>query len=202
MPLDKREKQWRAIKRFDQQNMRCCTQALAKQYHAKFPDHGAAWFRYGISLYAVARYSEALAALRRAARLCPPNKLHLVQYHFGHLYQQRGSYRRAEPWFRRAIASCPSHSTSYIYLGALLALEGRLAEAEVVHRQATLCKEGCIDEAFLNLGLVLRALERYSDTRKCFQRALAIDPKYKEAAKELTDVERVIKLNRNACHAL
>ena len=198
MPLDEREKQWRAIKRFDQQDMLCCTRTLAKRYLAEFPDHGAAWFRYGISLYALARYSEALTALRRAARLCPPSKRHLVQYHFGHLYQQKGSYRRAEAWFRRAITSCPSDSTSYIYLGALLALEGRLSEAEVVHRQATLCKEGCIDEAFLNLGLVLRALERYSDARKCFQRALAIDPKYKKARKELPDIERVLELNRNA----
>jgi len=198
MPLDEREKQWRAIKRFDQQDMLCCTRTLTERYLAEFPDHGAAWFRYGISLYALARYSEALPALRRAARLCPPNKLHLVQYHFGHLYQQKGSYRRAETWFRRAIASCPSDSTPYIYLGALLALEGRLSEAEVVHRQATVCKEGCIDEAFLNLGLVLRALERYSDARKCFQHALAIDPKYKNARKELSDIERVIELNRNA----
>lgn len=198
MRLEEREKQWRAIKRFDQQDLVCSTQTLAKRYLAEFPDHGAAWCRYGISLYAVARYSEALAALRRAARLCPPTKVHLVQNHFGHLYQQKGSFRRAEAWFRKAISSCPSDSTSYIYLGSLLALEGRLSEAEVVHRQATLCNEGCLDEAFFNLGLVLRALEQYPDARECFQRALALDPKYKEARKELSDIEQTLELSRNA----
>src|SRR4030095_7069674 len=96
-------------------------------------------------------------ALRRAARLCPSNKLHLVQNHFGHLYQQKGNFRRAETWFRRAIASSPTDASAYIYLGSLLASEGRLSESEAIHRQATLCECGCIDEAFFNLRLVLPA---------------------------------------------
>ena len=198
MPFDESEKLWRAVKRFDRQDMVCCTQTLAKRYLANCPDRGPAWLCYGIALYAVARYTEALIALRRAARLCPPTKLHIVQNHFGHLYQQRGSFRRAEAWFRSAITSCPSDATSYIYLGGLLALEGHLSEAEAIHRQATLCADGCIDEAFFNLGLVLRAQERYPEARSCFQRALEIDPKYKPAKKALSDVERVIELNRNA----
>jgi len=198
MPSNEREKRWRAVKKFDRQDMVCCTQTLARRYLADFPDHGPAWLWYGASLYAVARYTEALTALRRAARLCPPAKLHFVQWHFGHLYQQRGHFRRAEAWFRRAITSCPSDATSYIYLGGLLALEGRLPESEALHRQATLCEDGCIDEAFLNLGLVLRAQERYSEALLCFQRALELDPKYKPAKKELSDVAHVIELNRNA----
>ena len=196
MPADERKLRMRAIKRFDRQDMVCCMQTMAKRYVADFPDRGAGWMWYGISLYAMARYTEALAALRRAERLCPPDKLHLVQYHFARLYEQKGNYRRAETWFLKAISSCPSDAYCYIFLGALLAREGRLSEAEAMHRQATLCEHGCIDEAFLNLGLVLRAQERYSEALSCFQRALEIDPKYKDAKKELADVERVIELNR------
>ena len=198
MPTDERKKQWRAIKKFDQQDMVCCTLALAKRYLADFPDRGAAWLCFGVSLYAVARYTEALTALRRAARLCPPKYIHLVQYHFGHLYKQKGNYRRAETWFRKAIASCPSDADSYIFLGGLLARDGRLSESEATHRKGTLCEQGCIDEAFLNLGLVFRAQERYSEALSCFQRALAIDPEYKEAKKQLSDVAHVIELTRNA----
>jgi tetratricopeptide (TPR) repeat protein len=71
-----------------------------------------------------------------------------------------------------------------------------LQDAAAVHRRATRCKEGCIDEAFLNLGFVLRALERYSEARKCFQRALEIDPKYKEAKEALADIEGVMEPKR------
>ena len=126
--------------RFDRQDMVCCTQTLAARYVTQFPDHGVAWLYYANSLYSVARYTEALSALRHAVRLCPPNKLHFVQNHFGHLYQQRGSFRRAESWFRRSIALCPAHASAYIYLGSLLALEGRFSEAEAIHRQATQCE--------------------------------------------------------------
>ena len=73
----------------------------------------------------------------------------------------RGAFRLAERWFRRAVALRPSDATDYIFLGALLAIAGRLSEAEAVHRRATKCKEGCRDEAYLNLGLVLRALGRW-----------------------------------------
>jgi tetratricopeptide (TPR) repeat protein len=198
MQTKEAEKQWRAIMRFDHQDMVCCTLTLAKRYLAEFPDHGFAWVWLAISLSRVARYPEALSALRRAARLCPPKKLHLVQNQFGHLYQQKGCFRRAEAWFRRAITSRPSDAGAYIYLGALLALEGRLPEAEAVHSQATRCKDGCLDEAFFNLGLVLRAQERYAEARTCFRKALELDPKYKPARKELSDVERVIELHRNA----
>src|SRR5947209_11525770 len=193
MPRDEAKAQFREIKRFDAQDMVCSTVELARLYLAAHPKHGVVWLYYADSLYAMARYTESLAALRRAVRLCPPNKLHLVYSRFGHLYRQRGAFRLAEHWYRRAVDSSPSDATCLIFLGALLALAGRLEEAEAAHRRATRCKVGCIDEAFLNLGLVLRALERYSDARKCFQRALAIDPKYKHARKELSDVEHVIE---------
>jgi tetratricopeptide (TPR) repeat protein len=198
MPRNEAEAQFREIKRFDARDMVCCTVELARRYLAAHPKHGVVWLYYADSLYAMARYPEALAALRRGLRLCPADKLHLVYCRFGHLHRQRGALRLAERWYRRAVDRSPSDATYRIFLGAVLARAGRLQEAEAVHRRATRCKEGCIDEAFLNLGLVLRALERYSDARKCFQRALDIDPKYKEARKELSDVERAIELNRKA----
>jgi tetratricopeptide (TPR) repeat protein len=197
MPGDETIAQFREIKRLDARGMVCCTVELARRYLAAHPKHGVVWLYYADSLYRMARYTEALAALRHALRLCPPKKLHLVYYRLGRLHQQKGALRLAERWYRRAVDSSPSDATYRIFLGAFLARAGRLREAEAVHRGATRCKEGCIDEAFLNLGLVLRALERYSDARKCFQRALDIDPKYKAARKELSDVEAVIELKRN-----
>ena len=103
-------------------------------------------------------------------------------------------FQLAERWYRRAVDASPSDATYRIFLGGFLAIAGRLKEAEAVHRRATRCKVGFIDEAFFNRGLVLRALERYSDARTCFERALEIDPKYKEARAECGTLRR-------SCHA-
>jgi tetratricopeptide (TPR) repeat protein len=192
------EAQFRLIQRLDDRDMIASTAFFAKRYLAAHPDHGVVWLYYADSLCAMARYPEALSALRRAARLCPVAKRYLVYRRFGHLHEQRGAFRLAEQWFRRAIKARPSVTTDYIFLGALLATSGRLAEAEAVHRKATGCKEGDRDEAFLNLGLVLRALGRFSEARNCFKRALLIDPKYKKARKELSDIEYVLDPTRNA----
>jgi tetratricopeptide (TPR) repeat protein len=78
----------------------------------------------------------------------------------------------------------------------LLAVSGRLTEAEAVHRKATRCPEGCIDEAHLNLGLVLKARQRYAEARACFQKALKITPNYKDALRQLKDMEQGLILTR------
>ena len=198
MRPDNRTTQFRKIERLHARNMFACTVNLARRYLAAYPRDGLVWLYYAKSLRSMARYSEALSALRRATRWWPSARLAWVYNEFGRLYQARGAFRRAERWFRLAVEQRPSDASHYIYLGGLLAIAGRLEEAEAVHRQGARCKEGCIDEALLNLGLVLRALERYSDARRCFQRALAIDPKYKDARQELSDIEGVIEQIRNA----
>ena len=198
MPRDRAKAQVREIQRFHDRDMVASTLELSRRYLAAHPKSWFILYYYACSLHEMARYSESLAALRRAARLCPPRQLCFIYSRFGRIHHKRGALRLAERWYRRAIAHSPSEGSHYVYLGVFLARTGRLQEAEAVHRRATRCKKGCIDEAFLNLGLVLRALERYSDARKCFLRALEIDPKYKEARKALSDVEQVIELKRNA----
>jgi tetratricopeptide (TPR) repeat protein len=197
MPRDEAKAQMREIERFDARNMVCCTVELARRYLVAHPKNWVVWLYYADSLNVMARYTESLAALRRAARLCPPKRLHFVYYRFGNLHRNRGAFYLSERWYRRAVDASPSDAGYHHLLGVFLARAGRLEEAEAVLRRAIRCK-GCISEVFLNLGLVLRALERYPDARKCLQRALDIDPKYKEARKELSDIEHVMELIRNA----
>ena len=80
----------------------------------------------------------------------------------------------------------------------MLALKGRLREAERAHRAATRCPEGCIDEAYLNLGLVLRAQERFEEASRCLREAIRLDPKYRVAREELRDVEGMLELAARA----
>ena len=87
----------------------------------------------------------------------------------------------------------PEDATYRIFLGGVLATQGRLHDAEEVHRLAIASVEGCIDEAYLNLGLVLRAQERFPEAADCFREAIRLDPEYRAARRALRDVERGIK---------
>ncbi|MBE0544250.1 MAG: tetratricopeptide repeat protein [Verrucomicrobia bacterium] len=185
---------WREISRAYDKDHFSHTIELAKLFLAQFPDFHVAWVWYGHSLYRVGRYSEALRAPRRALRLFGTNRRHLVLAEFGHLHQEMGNFRQAEYWYRQGIATRNLRMNCHIYLGILLAKAGRFREAAAMHRKATCRKEGCPDEAYLNLGLVLRAQERYEQALACFQKALEIDPHYKEAKKAITDVKQALEL--------
>jgi Flp pilus assembly protein TadD len=47
----------------------------------------------------------------------------------GDLFRQRGENVLAESWYRRAINVSPNETAGFIFLGALLAVQGRLTEA-------------------------------------------------------------------------
>jgi tetratricopeptide (TPR) repeat protein len=190
--------EWREIMRLYGRGMTASTALLAQRYVAHHPKRAIAWLYHGASLGQMSRYPEAISALRRAARLFPPAQRALVYFHFGQLYERKGVVRLAEPWYRRAIASCPSDAGYRIILGRVLHRAGRLKEAAAVLRRATRCKEGCCEEAFLHLGYALVGLQRFSEARRCFRHALDIDTKYTEARRALSDIEYVIQQNRNA----
>ena len=196
MPLNRTENQFREIRRLNQADMVASVVLKAREYVASHPKHTSAWLQLADALYAMARYPEAVRALQRAAAVCPNDQLHIVYGRFGQVYEQKGSFAPAERWFRKAVKACPDEANGYIYLGALLAVGGRLREAEKIHRRGTRCRRGCRDEAHANLGLVLRALGRLPEARKCFQRALKLNPKYEMARKALADVEYAIQHSR------
>ncbi|MFA6564542.1 MAG: tetratricopeptide repeat protein [Verrucomicrobiia bacterium] len=179
------------IEQAEKRGLSSCSTELATQLIKDYPDRGRAWFEFGRQVYPTGRYDDALLALRRALRLCPPEKRHLVQGHLGHLYRKKGEFRRAEAWYRKALAGDPRDATWHIFLGALLTDSGRLKEAEAIYRKATRCPEGCIDEAYLNLGLVLKVQQHYAEARACFKKALKVTPTYKEARQELKEIEHL-----------
>jgi tetratricopeptide (TPR) repeat protein len=109
------------------------------------------------------------------------------------LYKFAGDFEQAAAWYRKTIETFPHDATGYVYLGCLLARQGRLLEAEEVHRAGTQCIEGCLDEAFLNLGFVLRAREQFEEAAECFREAIRQDPAYKAAKEALRDVVACIK---------
>lgn len=165
---------------------------IAKRYVAKYPDDGTALTFFGMALQDLARYTEARSIYDRALAVVPPENQDLIYRQLGLLEQDQSNVALAESWFRRAIKARPYDATPYVYLGALLAKNGRLDEAEACHRQATACPDGCIDEAYLNLGLVLRAKERYLDALHSFREALERDPLDAATLEAIDDMEQLL----------
>ncbi|HEY3395852.1 MAG TPA: tetratricopeptide repeat protein [Lacipirellulaceae bacterium] len=165
----------------------------AQGFLADYPDHGPAWLLLGIALIEVARYDEAKQAILKSMDCYPAEKRQIPLAQMGHLFMESGAYDEAAAWYRQAIQCDPDDATYHIFLGAVVAKQGRLEEAEVSHRTAIACAEGCIDEAYLNLGLVLRAQERFDEAADCFREAIRRDPQYRIARQALRDVERCMK---------
>lgn len=165
---------------------------LCRELVRSFPDYNIAWQLEGGLLYETARYAEAEQVLREAIQGMALEKLHYGYFDLGRLYKRQGRYDEAEKWNRKAVELKPEDSSSHVYLGVLLAAKGDLDGAEACYRKATRCSEGRIEEAYLNLGLVLRARERYEEALGCFKKALEIKPSYKEAKTGISDMERTI----------
>jgi Tfp pilus assembly protein PilF len=152
-------------------------------------------------LSGVARYREAQAALRRAGRFIPDSRRWLLAVQWGHLYREKRAERRAEAWYRKALALRASTGT-HIFLGASLARQGRFGEAKRHHRRAIALardpKADAPDQAYYNLGLILRAEEKYGEAATLLKQALRLDPNYKLAREALKDVEEASRFRSNA----
>lgn len=190
-----REERWREI---DVAEELPASQILLLQSFVRdYPDSSGAWRRLGQTLVDVSRFDEAFQALETARSLAEPGYLVFVYCALGNLFREKGDDGAAERWYREAITHRPDDTQGYIHLGGFYARRGRLAEAEAIHRRGTLCKKGCIDEAYLNLGFVLRAQKRFEEALACFQRAFEIDPQYKVARLAIRDVKRAATMSQS-----
>ncbi len=166
----------------------------ARRFVADFPSNCVGWLTLGLELVKLARYDEAERALMKALDLCPMEMRQLPLHQIGRLFCFKGDRERAAEWHRKGIDAAPTNATGYIFLGVILATQERRVEAEAVLRSATECIEGCIHEAFLNLGFLMRAQERFDQAAECFREAIHLHPSYRAAKKALRDTELCLKL--------
>jgi len=187
--MDERKNSFAQIRLADDRNQIAVVVELCKKHLQKFPKHGPAWLRYGIALAAFAQYADAEKAIRNAIQFWPNERLAGPYGQLGHLAELRGNFRQAAIWYRKAVNHKPDHATYHVFLGSNAFKRGLLKQSEMCYRRALKCSQGCLEEAYFNLGGILLGKRKYAEAIECYEEALKIDPKYKIAKERLDDAK-------------
>ena len=175
-------------------DMAATTVLLAFRWLQTHPDDVSVIHDYATMLYQMTRYDEAVRVYSDAIERFPDRRWGLYNQ-MGHLHRYRGDFAVAELWFQKAVDEDPDEVASYVFLGAVQARQGKLTQAEKTHRRATQCPDGPVDEAYHNLGLVLRGQDRLTEAAECFRKAIELCPDYDDAIEALQDVEAALMLS-------
>ena len=171
---------------------------IGARFVRKYPDNIIGWIALGDSLINLGRYQLAQSALLRAESLSSVKLRRLCFVYWGHLFRERNNFRRAEKWYRRAVER-KAKATDLVFLGAALANQGRFPEARRCYHQSTRLGNNSPDEAYYNLGLILRAEGRYAEAlralRKAFENSEG-DWLAEEIQTAIQDVRQATKLRR------
>ncbi|MEO0414578.1 MAG: tetratricopeptide repeat protein [Verrucomicrobiota bacterium] len=184
------------MRQADKEGHVALTRHLCEQVLAVKPDHGPTLIRYAACLTNLSLYDDASAALERAERVVPTDMRHFVLAQWGHLRESQGDFDTAEQLFLSAYEHDSDDATYLIYAGSSAFARGDVVRAEKLARQALSCSEGCIDEAYFNLGGYLLAQKQYEEARECYLRAIELDPNYDIAKKRLDDLDRLQQYQR------
>ena len=161
---------------------------LARAHLRRHPDNGAAKLYLGMALRDSSRYEEAEALLLPLLEDKHLGRQDSVRLQLALLEERRGNPIAAVAYLQQCIDFNPEDAGPRVLLGAVHARAGNLAAAEQAQREAVLCSEGPVDEAWLNLALVLRALERSEEAEFCVRKALELDQDEPLAQELLADL--------------
>ena len=170
---------------------------LSRELCNKYPNQCIFYLYQGKALKNLSRYLESLELMDVAGKICPDNQQYSLVSEKGHLYRSKKDYKNAIICFKKLVERNPEDAGGHVYLGSIFSLVGNLHQAENCHRKAIQCTYGDIDEAYLNLGYVLRAQERFAEALECFTRALEIDSNYELAELALKDIRNAIEFRSN-----
>lgn len=181
-----------SLQKADSEELTAFARELCERILETLPDNGPTLIRFARYLMELAHYEEALKVLDHADVVVPEERLHLAIAQRGHCYDCMGDFDEAERLHLEAHRLDPDDATYLIHAASVAFRRGDLAGAEKHARRAITCTEGCIDEAYFNLGGYLLSQKKFVEAKECYIKALELDPNYEIAEKRLEDVERVL----------
>jgi tetratricopeptide (TPR) repeat protein len=171
-------------KKADKEDRQASVIELLHGYLKLRPSDGYMWYIFGDALRIIGLNDEAERALNTALELCP-EKRGWILTRLARLQNSAGRYAEAENSYAQACTDPKFADVGWLWImrGANLASATQLRAAEHCHRRALTFHDEHVDrdEAYLNLGYVLRAQGRYAEAADAFQNALEITPDDSEA---------------------
>ncbi len=170
---------------------------MCRRLLSDYPKSAYGWYVLSYALIDLAKYDEAKISLNKCTKYIKQNSKYRPCYLKGHLYRDNGQNKLAERWYRKAIEHSPKLPELWVFLGAILARQGKYKEAKIAHRKCISLDKATSDEAHFNLALIFRAEGRYQDALKHLDKAIKIDPKYIIAKNVKKDILEAIKYKKS-----
>ncbi|MFO0553975.1 MAG: tetratricopeptide repeat protein [Polyangiaceae bacterium] len=184
---------WKRAAKAENSGLFALSLELTRMYVHAYPDNVWGWAVLGLRFGGLTRLVEARGALAIALRMAPRSVRGRLYWIVASFYDEISDLERAMFWLRRLVAICPD-TPSWILKGCVHARLGEHAEAKRCHKNAIEANDGDVDEAYYNLGLLLRAEGDYTRARRCLEKALELDPHYGVAERALRDVAAAVEL--------
>ncbi len=142
------------------------------------PKNAIAWHYWGVALYCLGKYPEAVDKLRQALKIAPNDAV--VHHAMGIAFGAQKEWNQAIDCYRQATRINPNYAEAHNAMGAALAAQNRYDEAIECYRQATKINPNYA-AAYNNMGLALAAQQKYDQAIECYRQATRINPRYAEA---------------------
>lgn len=155
---------------------------LARALTERLPQHGFGWKVLGTLLKAQGRDTDALPAMRCAARLLPRDAQ--VHSNLGLVLFDMGKLPESEACQRRALKIKPGFAEAHYNLANVRYAQGRFAEAAAGYQRALALKPD-FPRAHCNLGNTLVEQGDFPAADAAYSKALALQPDFAEAHKGL-----------------
>jgi len=135
-------------------------------------------------------YERAVELYQSSLELHPTAEAHTF---LGWTYHFQGKLEEAIMQCKLAIEIDPEFGNAYNDIGAYLIEQGRFGEAVPWLERATEARRYEPRHfPYYNLGRAYFGQEMYSSARRCFERALEIEPGYAQARQALESVRRMV----------
>lgn len=162
-------------------------------YTKKNPSHAYAWYLLGDAFRRIGRFKDAKKAIFKALDLKDNEGITPTKSIIAKLFDDMGCYSEALKWYEEIELDrdYSNYGWFWILKGCCFSKLNNFLEAEKCFRKSLEFKDGNVDldEAYINLGYVLRAQGKYEESKIAFQEANKISPNNSDILEALTTLK-------------
>lgn len=155
------------------------------------PNFTAARSRLGVTYNKLGRNAEATQLFREC--LAEQPSVAFLHNNLGFSLFLEGRYEEADPAFRKAIELKPDFTRAHMNLAVNLARRNQFDAA--FQEFSIVCSQA---DAFFNVGILLIEANRYGEAAQYLEAALAANPQFDAARKQLNELARLAANDGNA----